>query len=81
MRPRSAKTMIFATISGLAAFSAGCGQTVQGTLPDLPRNAAPASTVLTPEEAKTAADALIRARDERHARDLAALETRKATSP
>ncbi|MGQ0672785.1 MAG: hypothetical protein ACT4N2_07905 [Hyphomicrobium sp.] len=52
---------------------AGCGQTTAGGL--LPE-ARPADRLLSAEEARAAAEALVRAKDERHASDMAAIEHR-----
>ncbi len=46
----------------------GCGQTIRGELPD---PAAPISSVLTPEQANAAAEALVRANEERQIADAA----------
>jgi hypothetical protein len=56
---------------------AGCGQSVRGELPDV---ASQTGSVLTADAAKAAAEALVRANEERQSADIARIERRIGTT-
>lgn len=72
------KFLGIAVLAAIFPVLAGCGQTIRGELPD---PAAPISSVLTPEQAKAAAEALVRANEERQIADAVVATRRTGTTP
>ena len=71
MRSPSIYAAALMILTTAAMALSGCGQSVRGELPDV---ATQTGSVLTAEEVKAAAEALVRAKEERQAADIAQIE-------